>query len=40
MRFAFIDAYRGPLSRSRLRALFEVSDRGMRAWRQRPPSRR
>jgi len=40
MRFAFIDAYRGPLSRPRLCALLEVSDRGLRAWRQRPPSRR
>lgn len=40
MRFAFIDGYRGPLSRQRLCALFEVSERGLRAWRTRPPSRR
>ena len=40
MRFAFIDAYRGPLSRPRLCALFGVSARGLRAWRRRPPSRR
>lgn len=40
MRFSFIDGYRGSLSRARLCALFGVTDRGLRAWRNRPPSRR
>ncbi len=40
MRFAFIDTYAGPLSKTRLCPLFEVSERGLRAWRQRLPSRR
>lgn len=40
MRFAFIDQYRGPLSRDRLCRLMGVTDRGLRAWRSRPASRR
>ena len=40
MRFAFIDRYRGVLSRSHLCGMLGVTDRGLRAWRRRPPSRR
>ena len=40
MRFAFIDGYRGVLATTRLCRLLEVTDRGLRAWRHRPPSRR
>jgi transposase InsO family protein len=40
MRFAFIDRYRGFLSRERLCQLMGVTDRGLRAWRHRPPSQR
>lgn len=40
MRFAFVDGYRGLLPRARLCALFGVTDRGLRVWRDRPPSRR
>lgn len=40
MRFAFIDTYRGTLTRTRLCRLFDVSERGYRAWRNRPVSRR
>ena len=38
MRFQFIAEYRGDLSRARLCRLMQVSDRGLRAWRHRPPS--
>lgn len=38
MRFQFIADYRGKLSRSRLCRLMGVTDRGLRAWRRRPPS--
>lgn len=40
MRFAFIDRYRGALSRAHLCRMLGVTDRGLRAWRHRPPSRR
>lgn len=40
MRFSFIAGYRGPLPLARLCQLFDVSPRGLRAWRRRPPSRR
>lgn len=40
MKFQFIANYRGSLPRSRLRCLMGVTDRGLRAWRQRPPSPR
>ena len=40
MRFAFIDRYCGALSRSHLCGMLGVTDRGLRAWRRRPPSRR
>ena len=40
MRFQFIASYRGSLSRSRLCRLMGVTDRGLRAWRHRPPSQR
>ena len=40
MRFAFIDRYRGALSRAHLCGMLGVTDRGLRAWRRRPPSRR
>ena len=40
MRFRFIASYRGTLSRSHLCRLMGVSDRGLRAWRRRPPSHR
>jgi len=40
MRFAFIDAYEGPLSKRQLCRLFDVSERGLRAWRSRLPSKR
>ena len=39
MRFSFIDRDHGSLPRARLCALFGVTDRGPRAWRDRPPSR-
>lgn len=40
MRFHFIADYRGSLTRSRLCQLMGVTDRGLRAWKHRPPSRR
>nr|WP_157115672.1 IS3 family transposase [Ketogulonicigenium robustum] len=40
VRFQFIAEYRGDLSRARLCCLMQVSDRGLRAWRHRPPSLR
>ncbi|OCX66840.1 integrase [Thioclava sp. SK-1] len=40
MRFQFIAEYRGDLSRVYLCRLMQVSDRGLRAWRRRPPSHR
>lgn len=40
MRFAFIDGYRGTLSQAHLCQMLGVTDRGLRAWRQRPPSQR
>ena len=40
MRFSFIAGYRGLLPLVRLCQLFDVSPRGLRAWRRRPPSRR
>ncbi|WP_323717202.1 IS3 family transposase [Paracoccus aminovorans] len=38
MKFPFIASYRGSLSRSHLCRMMGVSDRGLRAWRRRPPS--
>ncbi len=40
MRFAFIDQYRGGLTQVELCRLLQVTDRGYRAWRSRPISRR
>ena len=40
MMFQFIAHYRGNLPRSRLCSLMGVTDRGFRAWKQRPPSQR
>ncbi|OCX60538.1 integrase [Thioclava sp. SK-1] len=40
MRFQFIAEYRGDLSRAYLCRLMQVSDRGLRAWRRKPPSHR
>ena len=40
MRFAFIEQYRGALSRAHLCRMLGVTDRGLRAWRRRPPSQR
>lgn len=40
MRFQFIADYHGSLSRSRLCRLMGVTDRGLRAWRCRPPASR
>ncbi len=40
MRFQFIAEYRGDLSRAHLCRMMQVSDRGLRAWRRRPPSHR
>ena len=40
MRFQFIAEYRGDLPRAHLCRLMQVSDRGLRAWRRRPPSLR
>jgi len=40
MRFAFIDSHDGPLSKARLCRLPGVSERGLRAWRRRPPGQR
>ena len=40
MRFQFITDYRGSLSRSRICRLMGVTDRGLRAWKRRPPSLR
>ena len=40
MRFAFIDQCRGGLTQGELCRLLQVSDRGYRAWRSRPISRR
>ena len=40
MRFQFITDYRGSLSRSRICRLMDVTDRGLRAWKRRPPSLR
>lgn len=38
MKFQFIASYRGGLSRQHLCRMMGVSDRGLRAWRHRPPS--
>ena len=38
MRFAFIDAYRGELSKTHLCRIFNITCRGLRAWRNRPLS--
>lgn len=38
MKFQFIASYRGSLSPSHLCRMMGVSDRGLRAWRRRPPS--
>lgn len=38
MRFAFIAGYYGRLALAQLCKLFELSPRGLRAWRQRPAS--
>ena len=40
MRFAFIDGYDGALSQARLCKILKVSERGLRAWRNRFPSQR
>ncbi|EPD3449634.1 IS3 family transposase [Escherichia coli] len=40
VRFQFITDYRGSLSRSRICRLMGVTDRGLRAWKRRPPSLR
>lgn len=40
MRFQFIASYRGSLPRSRLCRMMGVTDRGLRAWKQRLPSPR
>ncbi len=40
MRLQFITDYRGSLSRSRICRLIGVTDRGLRAWKRRPPSLR
>jgi transposase InsO family protein len=38
--FQFIANYKGPLSATHLCRMFGVTDRGLRAWRRRPPCRR
>ena len=40
MKFAFLDDYRGLLSKERACRLMGVTDRGLRAWKDRPPSHR
>ena len=40
MRFAFIDQYRGVLSDAEMCRTFDVTDRGLRAWRSLPSSQR
>jgi putative transposase len=40
VKFAFVDQYKGPLTQVELCTLLEVSDRGYRAWRIRPMSKR
>lgn len=40
MKFQFIASYRGSLPRSHLCRMLGVTDRGLRAWRRRPPSHR
>ena len=40
VKFAFVDQYKGPLTQVELCILLEVSDRGYRAWRIRPMSKR
>ena len=40
MKFQYIAAYRGTLSRGHLCRLMGVSERGLHAWKHRPPSRR
>lgn len=40
MKFAFLDDYRGGLSRAHVCRVMGVTDRGLRAWKQRPVSHR
>ena len=40
MRFQYIAGYRGTLTRSHLCRLMGVSERGLHAWKHRPPSHR
>lgn len=40
VKFQFIASYRGTLTRSHLCRLMGVSERGLHAWKHRPPSRR
>ena len=40
MKFAFLDDYRGTLSKSHACRVMGVTDRGLRAWTERPPSHR
>jgi phage antirepressor YoqD-like protein len=40
MKFQYIADYRGSLTRGHLCRLMEVTERGLHAWRHRPPSER